>query len=46
VVVLSEEEYQRLASGRKSFLEHLRSGPGLDGVDLTRDTSPMRDVDL
>jgi prevent-host-death family protein len=46
VVILSEEEYQRLTGERMTFTEYLRSGPGLDGVDLTRDESLMRDVGL
>ncbi len=48
VVILAREEYDRL-SGEKhkpNFIEFLMSGPGLEGVDLERDRSPMRDVDL
>jgi len=48
VVILAEDEYNRL-SGKKDkpdFIEFLMSGPGFDGVDLERDRSPMRDVDL
>jgi len=48
VVILAEDEYNRL-SGKKDkpdFIEFLMSGPGFDGVDLERDRSPMREVDL
>lgn len=48
VVILAEDEYDRLSNkGEKpNFIEYLMSGPGFDGVDLERDRSPMRDVDL
>ena len=46
VVILSEEEYERLAGSRRGFKELLLDGPGLDGVDLERDQSPMRPVRL
>lgn len=45
VVVISEEEYDRLTGKRMSFTEFLMSGPGLEELDLSRDKSPMRDVD-
>ena len=47
VVVLSLQEYQRLtgkgASFKRFLLDHT---PSLEGLDLTRDKSPMREVDL
>ena len=46
VVVVAAEEYERLVGKRPSFKEYLRSGPSLEGVDLTRDASPPRDVRL
>ena len=46
VIVVAEEQYERLTGGRPSFKELLLNGPGLDGVDLDRDKSPMRDVKL
>ena len=46
VIVLSEAEYRRLSGEKPSFLEYLASGPSLEGLDLSRDSSPMRDVDL
>ena len=46
VVVLSEDEYARLAGERPGFKQLLLDGPGLDGLDLKRDQTPMRDVQL
>jgi len=46
VIVLSEDEYERLSGARRGFKELLLGGPGLDGVDLERDESPMRPVHL
>lgn len=47
VVVLSEAEYERLAGKPKVTLgEYLLNGPSLEGVDLERDKSPGREVDL
>lgn len=46
VVVVSAEKYAELTGGRLDFKEYLRSGRGLDELDLTRDRSPMRDVEL
>jgi len=45
VVVLSERDYERLTGQRPGFKELLLDGPGLEGVDLERDASPMRDVE-
>jgi prevent-host-death family protein len=45
VVVISESDYQRLTGKRKTLVDHLLSGPGLEGVDLTRDQSPIREVE-
>ncbi|MCA9859999.1 MAG: type II toxin-antitoxin system Phd/YefM family antitoxin [Thermomicrobiales bacterium] len=46
VVVLSEEEYERLTGRQKSLVEFLLDGPDLSDLDITRDESPMRDVEL
>jgi prevent-host-death family protein len=46
VVVLAEAEYQRLTGARPDFKDYLMNGPSFDGLDLTRDPSPMRDVPL
>jgi prevent-host-death family protein len=46
VVVLSEEEYERLTGKQKTLVEFLLDGPDLSDLDITRDESPMRDVEL
>jgi prevent-host-death family protein len=46
VVVISEEEYHRLTGQRPDFIEFLLNAPSFEGVDLERDRSPMRDVNL
>lgn len=46
VIVISEKAYQRLRGVEHTFLDFLFKGPGLDGVDLTRDKSLMRKVPL
>ena len=48
VVVISKPEYDRLAGTRKkmSLGEFLLQGPSFEGVDLERDKSEGREVDL
>lgn len=46
VVVLSVSEYRKLLGEQPSFLDYLLSGPSLEGLDLERDKSPGRDIDL
>ena len=46
VVVISAERYAKLTGQRQSFKEFLLSGPSLEGLDLERDKSPVRDVEL
>jgi len=46
VYVLSESEYRRLKGDPPDFIEFLLNGPSLEGLELGRDASPMRDVDL
>ncbi len=46
VVVLSEAEYDRLTGKQQSLVEFLLDGPELSDLDITRDQSPMRDVEL
>jgi hypothetical protein len=46
VVVISAAECEELVGKRKSFKEFLLSGPSFEKLDLARDQSPMRDVDL
>lgn len=47
VVIVSEAEYERLAGApakRMSLGEYLLQGPSFEGVDLSRDRSPPREV--
>lgn len=47
VVIVSCREYEKLTGKRLGFKEFLTAkGPSLEGVDLTRDRSPMRDLKL
>jgi antitoxin Phd len=46
VIVLAEEDYERMAGNRPDFKEYLRRPVGLDELDLSRDQSPGRDVPL
>ncbi|TSE27763.1 type II toxin-antitoxin system Phd/YefM family antitoxin [Tepidimonas aquatica] len=47
-VVLSRDEYERLTGAGQSLVEFMQRSPllGCDDVDLTRDTSPTREVAL
>jgi prevent-host-death family protein len=47
-VVVSKAEYDRLdpSKPRRNFKEFLLSIPSLEGVDLSRDQTPARDIDL
>ena len=46
VMVISTEEYEQLKGQRVSFKQYLLDGESFEGVDLTRDRSPMRDICL
>jgi len=46
VVVISAAEYEELVGKRQSFKDILMSGPSFEGLNLERDKSPMRDVEL
>ena len=45
-IVMSEVDYERLSGKRMGFKEFLMQPAGLDELDLSRDPSPMRDIDL
>jgi len=45
-MVVTEEEWERMIGKRPGFKEYLTTGPSLEGLDLARDPSPMRDIDL
>jgi antitoxin Phd len=45
VFVVAERDYEKLSGKRPGFKEFLMGeGPSLEGLDLTRDDSPMRKV--
>jgi antitoxin Phd len=46
VVVLAASDYERLTGCRPSFKDYLMRGESFEGLDLTRDSSPGRDVAL
>ena len=46
VVVVAAEEYERLVGQRPAFKDYLAQGESFEGLDLTRDQSPGRDVSL
>jgi prevent-host-death family protein len=47
VVVMAAREYERLTGAKPGFKDFLiGAGPDLEGLDLSRDREPMRDVDL
>ena len=46
VVVISAQRYAELTGKKLGFKEFLMSGPSFEGLDLERDQSPMRDIEL
>jgi hypothetical protein len=45
VVVMAERDHERLSGKRPNLKEFLTgAGPSLEGLDLTRDRSPLREV--
>ncbi len=46
VVVVALKDFERMNGKRPGFIEYLMSAPSFKGVDLERDKSPMREVDL
>ena len=47
-VVVSRELFDRLSGNTESLVQFMRQSPlyGMDEIDLTRDTSPNRVIDL
>lgn len=45
-VVLPKVEYEKLAGQLPAFKDWLLNGPTLEGVDIRRDRSDTREVDL
>jgi prevent-host-death family protein len=46
VIMVSEAEFLRLAGERPDFKRYLLEGESLEGLDLARDPSMPRDVEL
>ncbi len=46
VIVLDEREFVKLTGKKKGFKEHLFQGPSFEGLDLARDQSPMRKINV
>ncbi len=46
VYVLSEREYERLSGRKPDFIEFLLDAPDMSGLDLERDRTPLRELDL
>jgi len=47
VIVMDLRDYEKLIGKKPGFKDFLMGeGPDLDGVDLSRDRSPMRDISL
>lgn len=47
VVVMAEQDYERLTGAKPNFKEFLLGGgPSFEGLDLTRDRTPIRRVKL
>jgi antitoxin Phd len=47
VVVMALRDYERLTGSKLSFKGFLMGkGPDFEGLDLSRDRAPMRDIDL
>ena len=46
MIILPEEQFRLLKERKPTFKEFLLSMPSLEGIDLTRDRTPARDVDI
>ena len=46
VVVVDAEEFDPLNGEKPDLIEYLSNGPDLSELDLERDRTPMRDLDL
>ncbi len=46
VVVMSAARYEELTGDRPGFKDYLAGGESFEGLDLTRDRRPMREVEL
>lgn len=46
VIVMTEQDYNRLTGSRPSFTEMLTEGPSFEGLSLDREKSLMRELPL
>ena len=46
VVLLSAKEFDRLVGKKPDFIQYLLGAPDMSALDLERDRTPMRDLDL
>ncbi len=46
VVVVAADEFDRLTGGREGLYDYLLNAPDLSELELERDRSPMRDLEL
>ena len=45
-IIIEENQYKKLTGKKGSFKDYILNSPTLDGLDLSRNQSPMRDADL
>jgi prevent-host-death family protein len=46
MVILPEQDYRLLSERKPTFKEFLLKMPSLEGVDLARDQTPSRDIEI
>ena len=46
VILMSEKHYHQLIGHKPSMVEYLSSAPSLEGLNIYRDQTPMRDIEL
>lgn len=45
-IILRESLYQQLIGQKHSFKDYLMQGESLEGLDISRDKTPMRDMEI
>ncbi|MFQ5451724.1 MAG: type II toxin-antitoxin system Phd/YefM family antitoxin [Nitrospinaceae bacterium] len=45
-IIIEENQYKKLTGKKSSFKDYILNAPSLDGLDLSRDQSPVRNTDL
>ena len=46
VIIIAEAEYEGLIGTQPTFKQFLMEGPSFEGLDFSRDPSPMKDISL